>query len=136
MTTTDYAKPLPVKDGESAPFWESLQAHAMRLQRCPAGHYRYPVNPVCPRCLATGFAWEPVSGRGTMFSFTIVHQVYDPGFKGDAPYNVAVVELEEGPRMVTNITGVANDDLRIGMPVRAVYEDVTGDFTLVKFTPV
>jgi uncharacterized OB-fold protein len=132
---TDYAKPLPVRDAENAPYWDALKAHQMRLQRCANGHFRYPVNPVCPVCLSHDYTWEPVSGRGTVYSFIVVHQVYDPGFKGDVPYNVAVVELAEGPRLLTNLTGVANDDIRIGMPVRVVYDDVTDDFTLAKFAP-
>ncbi len=133
MTTTEYAKPLPVRDPENTPYWDSLKAHRMRLQRCEAGHFRYPVNPVCPDCLSTQSTWEPVSGRGTVYSFVIVHQVYDPSFKGETPYNVAVVELDEGPRLLTNIVGIAHDHVSIGMPVRVVYEDVTDDFTLAKF---
>ena len=133
MTTTTYGKPLPVRDPESAPYWDSLKEHRMRLQRCDRGHFRFPVNPVCPECLSTGFTWEPVSGNGTVYSFIVVHQVYDPSFKGDVPYNVAVVELKEGPRLLTNVVGIANDQISIGMPVRVIYEDVTDEFTLAKF---
>ena len=134
-TAGDYAKPLPVRDAENAPYYDALQRHAMQLQRCPNGHFRYPVSPVCPQCLSPEFTWEAVSGHGTIYSFVIVHQLYDPGFKADLPYNVAVVELAEGPRLVTNIVGCANEDLRIGMPVQIQYEDVTPEFTLAKFRP-
>jgi uncharacterized OB-fold protein len=135
MTTTHYAKPLPIKDAENAPYWDSLKAHAMRLQRCANGHFRYPVNPVCPECLSTNFTWEPVSGRGRVYSFIVVHQVYDPSFKEDVPYNVAVVELEEGPRLLTNLVEMDNGDVRIDMPVQVVYDDVTDEFTLARFAP-
>lgn len=135
MTTSDYAKPLPVRDAENAPYYDALQAHAMRLQRCPAGHLRSPVSPVCPQCLSAEFTWEPVSGRGTIYSFTVVHQIYDPGFKGEIPYVVAVVELEEGPRVVTNIVGCPATEVQVGMPVTIQYDDVTPAFTLARFTP-
>lgn len=136
MTTApEYAKPLPIRDAENAPYYDALQRHEMRLQRCANGHVRTPVSPVCPTCLSPEFSWEPVSGRGTIFSFTVVHQLYDPGFKGEIPYVVAVVELDEGPRVVTNIVGIPKDDVRIGMPVRIEYRDVTPQFTLALFTP-
>ncbi len=131
----EYTKPLPIRDAENAPYYDALQRHEMRMQRCANSHFRYPVNPVCPDCLSPRFTWERLSGRGAVYSFVIVHQMYDPGFKGDLPYNVAIVELEEGPRVVTNIVGCANDDVRVGMPVRVQYDDVTPEFTLARFTP-
>ena len=76
-----------------------------------------------------------MSGRGTVYSFVIMHQVYDPAFKDDVPYNVAAVELEEGPRLYTNLVDVANAAIRVGMPVSVVYDDVTDGITLVKFRP-
>jgi uncharacterized OB-fold protein len=133
--TTEYSKPLPVRDAENAPYYDALQRHELRLQRCPNGHFRYPVSPVCPDCLSPEFSWELVSGRGTVYSFIVVHQVYDPGFKDEVPYNVAVVELAEGPRLVTNIVGCRNEDVRVGMAVAVRYEDATPEFTLVKFAP-
>ena len=132
---TEYAKPLPVRDAENAPYYDALQRHELRMQRCVEGHYRFPVSPVCPECLSPSYEWEPVSGRGTIYSFVIVHQQYDAGFKGETPYNVAVVELEEGPRLVTNIVGCDNAGLRIGMPVHVTYDDVTPEFTLARFAP-
>jgi uncharacterized OB-fold protein len=70
-----------------------------------------------------------------VYSFVIVHQRYDASFAGDLPYNVAIVELEEGPRLVTNIVGCAREDVYVGMPVHVTYEDVTDEFTLPKFRP-
>jgi uncharacterized OB-fold protein len=131
----EYSKPLPIRDAENAPYYDALQRHEMRLQRCQNGHFRYPVSPICPDCLSPDFTWEPVSGHGTLYSFVIVHQLYDSGFKDQLPYNVGVVELDEGPRLVTNIVGCANEDLAVGMAVRVLYEDVTPEFTLAKFAP-
>ena len=135
MDTAEYRKPLPIRDAENAPYYDALQRHEMRMQRCANGHFRYPVNPLCPECLSPQFTWEPVSGRGAVYSFVIVHQMYDPGLKGELPYNVAIIELEEGPRVVTNIVGCRNEDVRVCMPVRVQYDDVTPEFTLTRFTP-
>jgi uncharacterized OB-fold protein len=137
MTTpTAYEKPLPVKTAENAPYWESAKAHALELPCCVAcGAFRYPPAPHCPRCLSDETEWQQVSGRATLYSFIIVHQRYDPSFAEDTPYNVAVVELDEGPRLVTNIVGVENAALRIGMPLAITYEDMTEEFTLAKFRP-
>ena len=137
MTTpTAYEKPLPVKTEENAPYWDSAKAHALELQCCDnCGRFRYPVAPFCPNCLSEEVSWKPVSGKATVYSFIIVHQRYDPSFADDLPYNVAVVELEEGPRLVTNIVGIANDQIRVGMPLSVRYEDITEEFTLPKFRP-
>jgi uncharacterized OB-fold protein len=135
-TPTAYQKPLPIRTPDNARYWDSAKEHALKLQRCgQCGKFRYPPGPFCPSCLSDDFQWQPVSGRGTIYSFIIVHQRYDPSFAEDLPYNVAVVQLEEGPRLVTNIAGIANEAISVGMPVRVTYEDVTEEFTLPKFTP-
>jgi uncharacterized protein len=135
-TSTEYTKPLPVRTEANAPFWDSAKRHALEMQRCGGcDRFRYPVADFCPNCLSPEYEWQPVSGRATVYSYIIVHQRYDPSFAGDLPYNVAVVELEEGPRLVTNLVGVANDAIRVGMPLTVSYDDVTDDFTLVKFRP-
>jgi hypothetical protein len=79
--------------------------------------------------------WVTMSGRGRLYTWTLIYQRYHPGFAEDIPYNVAIVELEEGPRLVTNIMGCSNEDLRIGMKVEVVFEDVTGEIALPKFRP-
>jgi uncharacterized OB-fold protein len=90
---------------------------------------------VCPRCLDARFAWEPVSGRGRVFSFVVFHQVYHRAFAADVPYNVALVQLEEGPFMFSNVVGIANDDLRCDLPVTVVFDRVTDGLTLPRFRP-
>src|SRR6266508_2927235 len=137
MTTpTAYEKPLPVKTEENAPYWDSAKVHALALQSCGAcGRFRYPVAEFCPTCLSEESAWKPVSGKATLYSFIIVHQRYDPSFAEDLPYNIAVVVLEEGPRLVSNVVDVDNAALRIGMPLTITYDDITEEFTLPKFRP-
>jgi uncharacterized OB-fold protein len=135
-TSTEYTKPLPVRTEENAPFWDSAKRHALEIQRCcGCGSFRYPVAEYCPRCLSPETEWTPISGKGSVYSFIIVHQRYDPSFADDLPYNVAVVELDEGPRLVSNIVGIPNGEIRVGMPLAITYEDVTDEFTLPKFKP-
>lgn len=137
MTTpAAYEKPLPVKTPENAPYWESAKAHALKLPRCSScGHFRHPPADHCSSCLSDEAEWREVSGRGTLYSFTIVHQRYDPSFADSLPYNIAVVELEEGPRLVSNVVDVDNQSLRVGMPLTITYDDITDEFTLPKFRP-
>jgi uncharacterized OB-fold protein len=85
--------------------------------------------------MAAEFAWQAVSGRGRVFSYVVFHQVYHRAFEDDVPYNVALVQLEEGPFMFSNVVGAGNEDLRCDMPVRVVFDRVTDAITLPRFTP-
>lgn len=137
MTTpTVYEKPVPIRTAENAPYWDSAKQHSLQLQHCGAcGKFRYPPSSYCPHCLSDETGWQAVTGNGTIYSFILVHQRYDPSFASDLPYNVAIVELAEGPRLVSNIIGCSNEALRVGMPVEVTYDDVTAEFTLPKFRP-
>ena len=135
MTTTP-PKPLPTPDEASAPFFEGAAAGRLMLMRCTAcGTFRYPSRDRCDACWSTESAWVQASGRATLHSWVIFHQVYHPAFAADVPYNVAVVELAEGPRIATNIVGIANDALRAGMPLEVVFEPVADGVALPKFKP-
>ena len=132
----EYTKPLPAPDVWSLPFWEATRRHELRMQRCDAcGHVRFPPGPTCPRCLSTAATWAPLSGRGTVWSWTVFHQLYYQGFKGELPYNVALVELEEGPRLYTNLVGVANEAIREGLAVVVAFEEATEAWTIPRFRP-
>ena len=135
---SEYTKPLPdIADERMRPYWEAVKRHELRMQRCPAcGHVRFPPAKFCPECLEENDAWAPLSGRGTVWSFGIYEHVFHRAFAGDIPYNVALVELAEGPRLITTIVGIPNESITIGMPVEAVYDDVTDEVTLLKFRPV
>jgi hypothetical protein len=131
---SDYAKPLPTLTDENRPFWEAARAGRLSLQRCDScAHFRYPISPFCPRCLSADFAWTPVSGRGSVFSYIVFHKAYHPGFKVELPYNVALVQLEEGPRMYSNIVGTPNDQVRVGDAVEVVFDRATDEVTIPKF---
>lgn len=138
MTTQAYTKPLPEPDPVTRPFWESVKARAMFVQRCETcGRYVFYPRPLCPHCFSAALVWTPVSGRGTVYSYTIVYRHPVAGFQAETPYVVALVELHEGVRLLTNLVEVPPDParVRIGMPVELVYEDVTPEITLPKFRP-
>jgi uncharacterized protein len=134
--TTNPAPPLPVPDQASAPFFEGAAAGRLMLMRCLGCRaYRYPSRDRCDLCWSTETEWAPASGRATLHSWVIFHQVYHPGFADRVPYNVAVVELEEGPRITTNVIGCEPDQLRAGMPLRVSFETVAEGLALPKFRP-
>ena len=135
-TAASYAKPLPVITPENKPFWDACKAGELRMQQCTdCRHIRYPINLVCPRCLSSGAEWVRLSGRGTVFSYIVFHQVYHAAYKDDVPYNVAMIQLEEGPRMFSNVVGVPNDAVKVGDPVEVLFDPVTPEVSLPKFRP-
>jgi uncharacterized OB-fold protein len=132
-----YEKPLPKPTKEDRPFWEAAKRHELVLPRCrECGHVWFPPYLSCNRCLSSDREWVRASGRGTVWGMIEMAQNYLPAFAGDLPYNVVLVELEEGPMMFSNVVGLANDQIRIGMPLEVVFEDVTEEFALPKFRPV
>jgi hypothetical protein len=90
---------------------------------------------MCPSCGAADHEWVEVSGRGTVFSFVVMHRVYHPAFAGKVPYVVAVIELEEGPRLLSNVVGISPHEVRCDMPVRVTFEERRGDKTIPQFVP-
>jgi uncharacterized OB-fold protein len=133
---SDYKKPLPRIDEEGRGYWEALVRHELYFQRCSdCATNVFPSRAVCPSCLSSATTWVRASGRGTVYSFTVTYQNQAPGFRESLPYVLAVVQLDEGPRMMTNVVGCAPDDVKIGMAVQVEYEDVTPEITLAKFKP-
>lgn len=133
---SNYNKFLPPDDLPAfhAPFWQSVRAHALALQRCEScGTFRYIPLEICPKCHSEEAEWTPVSGLGEVYTYTIVHRAPTPAYQEDTPYVIAHVTLAEGPRMISNLIGIAPEDVRIGMPVRLVYEDI-GEASLFKFS--
>lgn len=136
MSTPIPAKPIPVPDEASAPFFEGARQGRLMLMRCRAcGAWRMPSRDRCDRCWSTDTEWAAASGKGTLYTFGIMHQRYHPAFAAEIPYNVAVVELAEGPRLTTNIIDCPNDQLRVGMPVEVVFDSVSDDVSVPKFRP-
>jgi uncharacterized OB-fold protein len=134
--TSDYLKPLPEADPVSAPYWESLKAHELKLQHCGGcGKFIFYPRGICPHCHSEELTWQPVSGKGSIHSFTIIYRHWNPAFNVNGPFAVALVELEEGPRLVANLADVEADpaSISIGAPVELLYDDVTPEVTLPKF---
>jgi len=128
--------PVPVPNPDNVGFWEGCRAHELRLQRCTrCGTVRHQPRPMCPACNSLAHEWTRASGRATIYSFTIVHGPTLPVFQARAPYNVAVVQLEEGPFMVTNIVDCTAAALRIGLPVVVSFADVSDAISLPLFRP-
>lgn len=137
MSEAPKKKPTPRPSPESVPYWQAAREHRLDLPRCNAcGKFWFPPSQSCPHCLAADFAWTPVSGLGKVFSFVTYHRVYHPGFAKDVPYVVALVELAEGPRLLTNIVGVPPDDVSCDMPVKVVFDDFDETVSVPKFAPL
>lgn len=123
-------RPRPTITEQSEPYWTSVAHHEMRIQRCRScGTYRFYPTPVCPSCWSSEFEWAPVSGRATLYSYSVVHRPVTDAFAAETPYVVALVTLEEGPTMMMNVIDAPVDGVTIGMPLRIDYRDVDG-FTL------
>ena len=136
----EYIKPLPPIGEQSKPFWNATREGRLQLPRCDhCGTFHTYFEPWCSHCGKEGVHWEELSGRGRIWANCRFHKVYFTGFAPEMPYNVAMVELEEGPRIMTNIVGLPNgtlDEMPIGTEVKAVFERINDDVTLVKFRPV
>ena len=130
-------KPLPLATEDSAEFWEGTKRGELLLQRCGGcGHLRFPPAVICPRCWSTDSKWERTSGRGHIHTFIVVHRPQHPAFFEDVPYNVAIVELDEGIRLHSNVVDCAPEALRIGLPVEVVFQRVNDEITLPRFRPL
>jgi uncharacterized OB-fold protein len=127
------APPLPQPDALTRPFWEACRRRTLEVRCCEScRHLFLPPGPRCPRCWSERIAGRAVSGEGTVFSFAVYRRTYHPALP--APYVVALIELEEGPRLISNIVGCAPEAVAVGMPVRVRFDDV-GEFTLPRFEP-
>lgn len=130
------SKPVPQPTPETQPYWDAASRGELRIQRCLAcgRHYFYP-RPVCPNCGSTEVEWVRASGRATLYSY-VINRRPAPGWEEDGPYAIAVVQLEEGPRMMASIVGVDQtpDELVLDMPLVVDFE-TRGDYRLPVFKP-
>ncbi len=141
MTTEALAKvavdrPLPVPDAATGPYWEAARGERLVIPRCDdCGHYHFYPRTLCPQCSSPRLTWTQVSGAGAVYSFTIIHRAPSPAFATAVPYVVAAVKLAEGPHLMSNIVGIAPDAVRIGMPVKVVFQKFSEEITLPMFEP-
>ena len=132
-----YRKPIPVPTPETQFFWDKVRQHELWIQSCnDCSHAFFYPRFHCPRCSSDNVEWFRASGKGTLYSYVINHRP-PPGLEEEAPYAIAVVQLDEGPRMMTNIVDVENtpENLVLDMQVEVTFEDVAEEVTIPKWRP-
>jgi len=130
-------KPVPIVNPWARPFWDAARERRLLIQHCRDCHKHvfYP-RVACPHCFSENLEWVQASGRGTVYSYTVVYNNAPSAFIPDIPYVVAVIDLAEGVRMLSNIVECDLDALRCDMPVEVTFERLNDEFTLPKFRPV
>jgi len=127
-------RPLPEITPLTEPFWSAAKAQQLVIQRCDeCATFRFPPEVACYHCGSLRATWTPVSGRASLYSWTVAYPPLLPYFQERAPWPVAVVQLEEGPRLVTNLIDVPSEAYEVGMPLEAGFEDLDEEITLVVF---
>ncbi len=138
IMSSTYTGPVPKVTPETRPFWEAAKRRRLVVQRCQDCNrcYFYP-RPLCPVCLSRDVRWEEVSGRGRLHTFVINHRP-PRNFPTTEPYVIGIVELDEGPRLMSHIVEVEPSPaiVRCDMPVEVVFEDLTDEIALPKFRPL
>jgi uncharacterized protein len=125
---------IPTPDLETQPFWDACREGRFLLRHCNAcGEDHFYPRPFCPKCWSDDVEWKQASGRGTLYTYSVVHQNDLPPFNERVPYVAAVVELDEGPRVMTNIEGVPHEELRVGMPVVVDFKPLSDAITIAVF---
>lgn len=128
-------RPLPVIDHDSAPYWEAARNGRLKIPRCNGcGKLHFYPRAVCPHCHSDDLAFVAVTGRGVVHTFTIARRPAGPAFAEDVPYVVALIELEEGPRMMSRIQTDDPDSVRIGAKVEVCFVKSTEEVTFPYFT--
>ena len=126
--------PLPQPNEEALPFFEALEQQELKLQQCAkCNHWSHPPRAVCPQCQSFDFKWVGVTGRGTVYSYVVTHQAVHPALVDHTPFATVEVELEEGPRITSNLIDVPPEEIEIGMAVEVVFEKINDDVTLPLF---
>lgn len=127
---------LPTIDQESEPFWSAAREGRLVVRRCRScGEAHHYPRPFCPSCWSDEVEWVDASGRARLYTYSTVYRNDLPPWPERVPYVAAVVELEEGPRMMTQIVGCEPDEVRIGMELEAVFDPLTDEVTRVLFRP-
>lgn len=130
-------KPLPTPDPDSKPYWDGLREGRLLLQHCnTCGHVQFYQQAICRACMGTDIVRRAASGRGTVHSYSVVHRAPGPAFKQDTPYAVLLVELEEGPRMISSLIDADPMSVSFDMRVELVCQTTQGGVVLPRFRPV
>jgi uncharacterized protein len=134
----EYIKPLPTPLAEDKEFWAGTKRHEFSLKKCrQCGAFVWFTQSMCHVCQSMEFDWAKSSGKGKVYTYNIVYRSFTPGFtEKDVPYINVLVDLDEGARMLSNLSDCKPEDVKIGMPVEIYFDDVTPEVTLPKFKPV
>jgi uncharacterized OB-fold protein len=128
---------LPTATVETGPYWDGCRRHELLIQRCVrCGHLQFFPRLMCSACLARELSWVQASGQGLLKSFTVVRRAVSDAFAERVPYVVALVQLDEGPTMMSNIVACTINDLVIGMRLEVVFEDWPEGISMPQFTPI
>ena len=132
----EYSKPVPTPDHVTGEFWAAAMQHKLLIQRCLdcGSRHTFPQT-YCRGCLSGNMEWVEASGRGRIYSYTVTHRPPSPVFEKDIPYTLALVELEEGVRLMSQIIGIEPDDVSVDLPVEVVFDDISPTISLPRFRP-
>jgi uncharacterized protein len=134
MSDSAHPKPLPIVTDVNRPYWEGCRQGKLLLQHCQqCQQYQFYPRLYCMQCGSDKLQWAEASGRGRLSSYTIIHRNKTPEFVQDVPYNVAIIQLDEGPRMMANIVGSDNSQLGVDLPVTVVFDPVTDEISVPRF---
>ena len=132
-----FPRPLPPPNALTEPYWTAAHQSILKLPHCEAcAKFHFYPRSACPHCGSTSLAWQAVSGRGQVYSYTVVHRAPSQGFAEQVPYVVAVVALDEGPHLMTRLTQVNVDAVHISMRVQVEFEKQDDEITLPVFRPI
>jgi uncharacterized OB-fold protein len=128
---------LPTIDDGNRPFWDGCLAGILVLQRCDeCGHLRYPISPVCPQCISVKATWVETDAAGEIYSFGVFRHAYNDAWRDRVPYAVALVKLDAGPTLISNIVDVDPKNVHVGQRVTMVFERIGDDLAIPQFTPL
>ncbi|MBI3966603.1 MAG: Zn-ribbon domain-containing OB-fold protein [Chloroflexi bacterium] len=129
-------KNVPEPTSDTAAYWEAANRGELLIQRCRAcGQPQFFPRSICIHCWSGDLEWQRASGKGRVYCFSVIHRAPSKAYAGDVPYVLALVELDEGVRMMTNVVGCPPDEVTVEMPVEVVFERLTDEIALPKFRP-
>ena len=131
-----YEKPIPKMSPWSKPFWDGCKKHELLIQKCKnCNKFVFYPKIICPFCLSENLEWVRASGCGKVYSYSVIYSYQPEVFSDDVPYVIAIIELDEGVRMMSNIVECDPETVKCGMDVGVVFEKITDEFMLPKFRP-
>lgn len=130
-------RPLPEPNTTTAPFWEACKAQKLLLQQCRAcGQIQFYPRSLCTACSSDQLEWSAAHGTGTVYSYSTVYRALVPGFEDDTPYVVAMIELDEGVRLLSQVISCEPEEVFIGLRVSVIFEEAREGVVLPKFRPL